>query len=64
MANNLKDAFEKHQLVAAELDRALRDCLAGMRPGAENAQDNAPRLANGGRFRVFEGGKRRQPAKM
>ncbi|MEE9389381.1 MAG: hypothetical protein V3U96_12310 [Paracoccaceae bacterium] len=56
MAKNLKDAFEKHGRAAAELDQALRECLSELRC--------RPEVVVGGRFRVVEGGKPRQSAKM
>ena len=50
MAKNLKAAIEKNRLVAEELNRALRDCLAVLK--------DAPETVVEGRFRVVEGGRR------
>ncbi len=50
MAKNLKEALEKNRLVAEELNRALRDCLAAIK--------DAPDTVVEGRFRVVEGGRR------
>jgi hypothetical protein len=56
LAKNLKEAIKKNERAAAELDLALRDCLEAMRDRAE--------LAVEGRFRVVEGGRAREHAKM
>ncbi len=56
MAKNLKEAFVKHQLAAAELDRALRDCLKEIQ--------QRPDVVVEGRFRLVQGGKTGQHAKM
>ncbi|MBV1866307.1 MAG: hypothetical protein KUG69_00135 [Marinosulfonomonas sp.] len=49
MAKNLKEAIERNRIAAAELDRALRDCLAVVR--------DEPEIVAEGRFRVFTGGR-------
>lgn len=36
MAKNLKDAIEKNARAAAELDTALRDCIAALRKQPDN----------------------------
>ena len=56
MAKNLKEAIELNARAAAELDAALRDCLEAMRD-REGAVVEA-------RFRVVEGGRGREHAKM
>jgi len=52
MGKNLKEALLENAAAAAELDRALRDCLAAIRERPDTVVE--------GRFRVVDGGRRQQ----
>ncbi len=50
MAKNLKDALEQNRRAVADLEHALRDCLAVLKDNPETVAE--------ARFQVIEGGRR------
>lgn len=49
MAEKLKDVMARNAVAAAELDEALRDCLAEVRARPETVVEGRLRLISGGR---------------